>query len=126
MELRTISADDLALYEALLCDPVMTAELGGAVSKEQIPQIFGNALEFVETGRGWVLKITPEIVAQSSRDQDDTREHSRTGARATGHRLPLRIAPRLRHADPSAGRLRPGRGGAARCLRRGGGAMGQR
>ena len=36
------------------------------------------------------------------------------------------FAPRTRHADPRAGRFRPGRGGDARRVRRGGGAMAAR
>ena len=52
-----------------------------------------------------------------------SRRRGRAGARAGGGRLPLRVAPRPRHADPPARRLRPRRGGAARGLRRRGRAM---
>ena len=53
----------------------------------------------------------------------DCRKYSRTSPRHGGRRLPLRIAPRVRHAGPAARRFRSGRGGAARCVRVGGGAV---
>lgn len=60
MELRTITSDDLSLWERMQCDPVMMAELGGPHPKERIPQIFQNTLGFVESGRGWVFKVIPD------------------------------------------------------------------
>ena len=60
-------------------------------------------------------------------DHDPATEPDRGSDRADppagGRGLPRRVAPRLRHADPPARRLRPRRGGAARCLRCRAGAM---
>ncbi len=60
MELRTITTEDLPLWETMQCDPIMMAELGGPHPKEKIPQIFHNTMEYVNTGRGWVFKIMPD------------------------------------------------------------------
>ena len=57
MELREISMDDLPLWEAMQCDPVMMAELGGPHPKERIPRILQNTLEIIRSGRGWNFKV---------------------------------------------------------------------
>jgi len=57
ISLQAISFDDLPLWEALQCDPMMMAELGGPHPKEKIPQILRNSLEYVRSGRGWAYKI---------------------------------------------------------------------
>ena len=48
-----------------------------------------------------------------------------SGRASGGRRLPRGLAPRPRHADPPARRLRPRRGGAARGLRRGASSSGR-
>lgn len=59
MKLRRIASDDLPLWEAMQCDPVMMAELGGPHPKEEMPRIFANTLSFSEDGRGWVFVVIP-------------------------------------------------------------------
>jgi len=60
ISLQAISFDDLPLWEALQCDPVMMAELGGPQPKEKMPKILQNSLEYVRSGRGWAYKIVLE------------------------------------------------------------------
>ena len=57
MELVDISLDDLALYEALRCDPQMMASLGGPQSPEEMPDKLRRDVEQVERGETWVFKI---------------------------------------------------------------------
>jgi len=59
MELLTYTDDDLALTEALECDPAMMAELGGPQPREMIPEIHRKRLAHVARGAWW-LKIVPE------------------------------------------------------------------
>ena len=60
------------------------------------------------------------------RDEVRMSDDSATRARPGGRGLPHRVAARARHADPPARRLRPRRGGAARRLPRGAGAVAAR
>ena len=60
MELRSITTDDLSLYESLHCDPLMMAHLGGPWPREKMPQKLQRDLETVESGRAWVFKIMPD------------------------------------------------------------------
>ena len=52
MELRPVTADDVALYEAIHCDPAMMAHLGGPFPRERAPRILRNALGYVGRGQG--------------------------------------------------------------------------
>jgi RimJ/RimL family protein N-acetyltransferase len=60
MDLRPLSLDDLALYEAIHCDPAMMAELGGPLPKEGLADKLRRDVEDVEAGRTWVLAIIPD------------------------------------------------------------------
>jgi RimJ/RimL family protein N-acetyltransferase len=57
MDLRPLSLDDLGLYEAIHCDPVMMAELGGPLPAEGLADKLRRDVEDVEAGRTWVFVI---------------------------------------------------------------------
>ena len=57
MKLRNIELDDLALYEAIHCDPEMMAELGGALPREGLAEKLRRDVASTEAGEIWVLKI---------------------------------------------------------------------
>ncbi len=59
MELVSYGDGDLALTEALECDPAMMSELGGPVPRESIPEVHRRRVEAVKNG-GWWFKIVPE------------------------------------------------------------------
>jgi RimJ/RimL family protein N-acetyltransferase len=61
MELRDISMDDLALYEAISTDPVMWTELGGPRSREGLYEKLRGIVDDVQAGRIWYLVIIPEV-----------------------------------------------------------------
>src|SRR5438876_5681898 len=57
VELRNIEVDDLALYEAIHCDPLMMAELGGPLPREGLAEKLRREAASTEAGEIWVLKI---------------------------------------------------------------------
>lgn len=59
MELVPYAQDDLALTEAIECDPAMMKDLGGPWPKEKIPEIHRKRLAHV-AGGSWWLKIVPQ------------------------------------------------------------------
>lgn len=60
MELRNLTLDDLSLYEGHYCDPVMMAHLGGAWSRERIPEKLRRDVTKVEAGTAWIFKVIPD------------------------------------------------------------------
>jgi len=60
VRLRNISPDDLWLYEATVCDPVMMAELGGPRPREGLEEKVRADAEGAEADRHWVLGIVPD------------------------------------------------------------------
>ena len=59
MRLRLYSDDDRALTEAMECDPVVMAELGGPVPRAEIPALHRRRLEFIADDPWWFV-IVPE------------------------------------------------------------------
>jgi RimJ/RimL family protein N-acetyltransferase len=59
MELRPYGEEDLALTEALECDPEVMRELGGPVSREDIPRVHRMRVE-TAANDGWYFAIVPE------------------------------------------------------------------
>jgi RimJ/RimL family protein N-acetyltransferase len=59
VELLPYSEGDLALTEAIECDPEMMRELGGPVARSEIPGIHRMRVESVANG-GWWFKIIPD------------------------------------------------------------------
>ena len=52
--------EDLGLYEALLTDPVMMAELGGPLDRDGLEQKLRGIVDEVEAGRIWYSVIVPD------------------------------------------------------------------
>ena len=63
MELRNISNDDLALYEAIHCDPRMMEHLGGPLPKEGLAEKLEHDVAATASGELWMLKIIPDEAA---------------------------------------------------------------
>ena len=59
IELAPYTGDDLALTEAIECDPAMMKDLGGPWPKEKIPEIHRRRLGYIARGAWW-FKIIPE------------------------------------------------------------------
>ncbi len=59
MELRSITLDDLPLYESLRSDPQMMAELGGPAPKENLPEKVRRDVESVKDGTAWIFNVVP-------------------------------------------------------------------
>jgi RimJ/RimL family protein N-acetyltransferase len=59
MELSTYTDADISLTESLECDPVVMAELGGPIPREDIPRIHAKRLGVIARGEWW-FKIVPE------------------------------------------------------------------
>jgi RimJ/RimL family protein N-acetyltransferase len=59
VELVTYSEADLALTEAIECDPEMVRELGGPVDPAEIPALRRRRLEGIANGDWW-FKIVPD------------------------------------------------------------------
>jgi RimJ/RimL family protein N-acetyltransferase len=59
MELIPYSDEDSGLVEELECDPNTMSELGGPVTREQIPEIHARRLRTVAEGE-WYFKIVPD------------------------------------------------------------------
>lgn len=57
MELQTLTAEDLPLYESLYCDPWMMTHLGGAWEREGLPEKLRRDLERIEAGTAWIYKV---------------------------------------------------------------------
>jgi RimJ/RimL family protein N-acetyltransferase len=64
IELRDISMDDLALYESMVTDPTMMAELGGPLPRDGLRAKLSSLFEDVEAGRIWYFTIVPESVKE--------------------------------------------------------------
>lgn len=58
--LRDITLDDLPLYEAIYCDPVMLEHNGGALPKEGLAEKLARDVATTAAGETWVLVIVPE------------------------------------------------------------------
>lgn len=59
MKLEHISMDDLPLWEAIECDPIMMEHLGGPAKKEDMPDRLRRSIESVKNGTAWIYKIIP-------------------------------------------------------------------
>jgi RimJ/RimL family protein N-acetyltransferase len=59
MELGAYTDADIALTEALECDPAVMAELGGPIPRENIPRLHAKRLAVIANGDWW-FKIVPE------------------------------------------------------------------
>ncbi|MGH2686833.1 MAG: GNAT family N-acetyltransferase [Actinomycetota bacterium] len=57
MDLRDITMDDLALYEDMVTDPAMMAELGGPLPRDGLKAKLRSIVDDVETGRIWYSVI---------------------------------------------------------------------
>jgi RimJ/RimL family protein N-acetyltransferase len=83
MKLVPVSLDDFELYESCFCDPEHMSDLGGVQPREkvrvaallaclrifncrallyatQIPAILAKQVSYVDSDKGWVLKVVPE------------------------------------------------------------------
>jgi RimJ/RimL family protein N-acetyltransferase len=60
MQLRNLSLDDLALYEAIYCDPQMWKDLGGPRPREGLEEKLRRDVATTEAGETWVLVIVPD------------------------------------------------------------------
>lgn len=60
MELRKISNDDLALYEAIHCDPRMMEHLGGPLPRKGLNEKLQRDVASTEAGETWIYKIIPD------------------------------------------------------------------
>jgi RimJ/RimL family protein N-acetyltransferase len=65
MELQLYGDGDMALTEAIECDPVVMAELGGPLPREAIPAIHRKRLPGAVKGTWW-FKIIPEPGGQAA------------------------------------------------------------
>jgi RimJ/RimL family protein N-acetyltransferase len=60
VELQPITLDDLALHEAILCDPRMMKHLGGPIPREEIPDRLRRDVATTAADENWVLKVVPD------------------------------------------------------------------
>jgi RimJ/RimL family protein N-acetyltransferase len=60
MELRDITMEDLPLYERMLTDAEVMAELGGPLPREGLRDKLGEIVEGVERGDTWYSVIVPD------------------------------------------------------------------
>src|SRR5262245_49635673 len=60
MELRNLAAGDLALYEAIHCDPAMMEHLGGPFPREGLAEKLAVDIAATEADECWVLVIVPD------------------------------------------------------------------
>jgi len=81
VELRNIEVDDLALYEAIHCDPEMMAELGGPLPREGLAEKLRRDAASTEAGELWVLKIIPGEDARTAAGTVAIWEHEWRGHR---------------------------------------------
>ena len=87
MRLRQVQLDDVDLYVRMRCDPVMMAELGGPLPREQTEAKVQRDVAEAESGRAWILIIVADdddavsaagtVVLWSQVDGDQT--HSEMG-----------------------------------------------
>jgi len=59
MQLRSLTREDLRLYERIYTDPRMWAELAGVLDQD-IPENFERAVASVEADRHWVFVIVTD------------------------------------------------------------------
>jgi len=57
VQLRSVTLDDVALYERLRCDPMMMAELGGPLPREGIPDKVASDVADVQADRAWIFVV---------------------------------------------------------------------
>jgi RimJ/RimL family protein N-acetyltransferase len=81
VELRHIEIGDLALYEAIHCDPAMMAELGGPLPREGLAEKLQRDAASTEAGEVWVLKIIPDEDAGIAAGTVTVWEHAWRGQR---------------------------------------------
>jgi len=81
VELRNIEVDDLALYEAIHCDPEMMAELGGPLPREGLAEKLRRDAASTEAGEIWVLKIILDEEAGTPAGTVTIWEHELNGQR---------------------------------------------
>ena len=79
MELRDISMDDLPLYESMMSDPAMMAELGGPLPRQGLAEKLRGIVEGVRDGRDWYFTIIPEEVPRRAVGTVCIWEHSSHG-----------------------------------------------
>jgi RimJ/RimL family protein N-acetyltransferase len=60
MGLRNITDDDLPLYEAIHCDPVMMEHLGGPLPRDGLAETTARDAESTDADRYWVLVIVSD------------------------------------------------------------------
>jgi len=60
VRLRDVSLDDLGLYERLLCDPGMMAELGGPMARGDLPDKLAGDVAAVEADTSWICVAESE------------------------------------------------------------------
>lgn len=70
MKIESICSTDLALFEAMFCDPLYMSQLGGVHSKEEVIALLNKQVSHVEKGTAWVYKLVPTV--------DDVRENEIT------------------------------------------------
>lgn len=58
--LRDVRLDDVDVYVRMRCDPVMTAELGGPYSPNDVPAKVREDVAASEAGDAWILMVVPE------------------------------------------------------------------
>jgi RimJ/RimL family protein N-acetyltransferase len=81
LELRNIEAEDLALYEAIHCDPAMMSELGGPLPREGLAEKLQRDAAATAAGEVWVLKIIPDEAAATAAGTVTIWEHTLDGER---------------------------------------------
>src|SRR5919198_4565281 len=81
MELRNLSLGDLALYEALLCDPAMMEHLGGPLALEGLADKLERDVASTEAGDSWVLVIVPDEDTGTAAGTVSVWEHESPGPR---------------------------------------------
>ncbi|HXJ63608.1 MAG TPA: GNAT family N-acetyltransferase, partial [Actinomycetota bacterium] len=60
VRLRNLNEDDLALYEAIHCDPAMMEHLGGPLPREGLAEKLHRDVAATAADEYWVLVIVPE------------------------------------------------------------------
>jgi RimJ/RimL family protein N-acetyltransferase len=73
MRLVDISLEDLALYEALRCDPDMMTAFGGPQSATDMPDKLRRDVEAMERGEIWVFKIVVDESDDWATDSEEGR-----------------------------------------------------
>jgi RimJ/RimL family protein N-acetyltransferase len=81
MELRDLSIEDLPLYERMLTDPGMMAELGGPLPRDGLWAKFQEVVASVQDGSVWYFKIVPDEGTGEAAGTVCVWEHEWMGAR---------------------------------------------